>query len=131
MTHFLSFPLVSQEFSAKFNQLKAAILAEPDAQAANIDESIFVDDKSLHLTLAVLKLYSPEMRHKALQVCSTSELQGAVSAAMQPIPSLQRIFSYSVCVLPFVIYKDFTFSSTFLRLAVADACTAITIFSFD
>lgn len=70
LTHFLSIPLVSSENSAKFKELKAAILSEPGSEAANIDDSIFVDDRSLHLTLAVMKLYSPEKREKARQVLS-------------------------------------------------------------
>ena len=50
-------------------------MAEPASKAANIDESVFVDDRSLHLTLAVMKLYSPEKREKAMQVCAAMLLQ--------------------------------------------------------
>lgn len=48
--------------------LETEILQDPAAEENNIDETIFVDGCTLHLTLAVMKLYSPEKRQHALTV---------------------------------------------------------------
>jgi hypothetical protein len=44
------------------------VLAQPDAQAKGFDRSIFINPKTLHLTLLMLKLYSDEARHNAKTV---------------------------------------------------------------
>lgn len=67
-THFVSIPLASPTAQASFKTLRDEILAEPTAAGAGIEDSIFVDERKLHLTVAMLKLYTFEKRQKAAQV---------------------------------------------------------------
>ena len=51
--------------------LKESILLDPSAAAAGIEESLFVDERKLHLTLVMLKLYTEERRQQAARVSRT------------------------------------------------------------
>lgn len=48
--------------------LKSEILNDASAVEARIDESIFISPQTLHLTLAIMKLYTPEKRLQAEKV---------------------------------------------------------------
>ena len=67
-THFVSIPLNNTETQTAFESFKAAVMAEPEAAEAAIEESIFVATKQIHLTVMMLKLYSEQKRHLAKQV---------------------------------------------------------------
>ena len=44
---------------------------DPSAAAAGIEESLFVDERKLHLTLVMMKLYTEERRQQAVRVSRT------------------------------------------------------------
>ena len=70
-THFVSIPLATPEVQHQLRALKESVLADLSAAAAGIEESLFVDERKLHLTLVMLKLYSEERRQQAVRVRRT------------------------------------------------------------
>jgi len=61
-------PLNSAATQTAFERFKAGVLADPKASEGQIEESIFVSSKQIHLTVMMLKLYSEQKRHLAKQV---------------------------------------------------------------
>ena len=57
------------------------VLSQPGAADKGFHPSIFVNPKTLHLTLLMLKLYSDEARHTARQV-----LQNMAAQVRGPMP---------------------------------------------
>ena len=69
-SHFISVPLNSSATQTAFDQFKSSVTADPEAAKAQIEESIFVSTKQVHLTVTMLKMYSQQNRHLAKQVSS-------------------------------------------------------------
>eukprot|EP00775_Hariotina_reticulata_P012350 gene12350-12484_t len=75
-THFVSLPLSNEHTAAKLANFQQKVdekqdrdvLSQPGAADKGFHPSIFINPKTLHLTLLMLKLYSDEARHKARQV---------------------------------------------------------------
>lgn len=67
-SHFASIPLNSSATQAAFEQFKSSVTGDPQAAKENIEDSIFVATKQIHLTIMMLKLYSEQKRHLAKQV---------------------------------------------------------------
>ncbi|PRW60326.1 activating signal cointegrator 1 complex subunit 1 [Chlorella sorokiniana] len=65
--YFLCLPLATPELSAAFESWRDAVLAEPGAAEAGLEASVFMHPQHLHLTIAMLKLYSEEQRDLAKQ----------------------------------------------------------------
>lgn len=51
------------------------VLADPTAREKGFEPSIFINPQTLHLTLLMLKLYSDEDRHKAVQTLQGMQQQ--------------------------------------------------------
>ena len=68
----MSIPVNTDAIQEKFQELKHAIVGLEEANAARIDESVFISAKKLHLTILVLKLYSNESRRLATEVMTYS-----------------------------------------------------------
>lgn len=58
---------------AAFEHFKTSVTQDPRAATAQIEESIFVATKQIHLTVTMLKLYSEQKRHLAKQVSYQQE----------------------------------------------------------
>ena len=65
--YFLSIPLNTDSVIEEYQAFKDAVLSRKTAGVDGIDSSIFVPGRHLHLTVAMLKLYSDERRHLAVQ----------------------------------------------------------------
>ncbi|GAB4816249.1 hypothetical protein N2152v2_003295 [Parachlorella kessleri] len=66
--YFLCLPLATDALRVAMDRFKQQVLAEAGAAAAGIEGSIFMKPAHLHLTLAMLKLYSEDSRQRARQV---------------------------------------------------------------
>eukprot|EP00887_Chlorella_sp_A99_P003180 scaffold9.g3180.t1 len=82
--YFLSLPLATPETSARLATWRQAVLADAGSAAAGIEQSIFMHEQHLHLTLVMLKLYSDEAR--ALAQATLRGLQPAVAALLAEGP---------------------------------------------
>lgn len=64
-THFVNIPLNLGDIPDAARAFRAAVLSSPWAEECRVEQDIFFEPGHLHLTLAMLKLYSDERRHKA------------------------------------------------------------------
>ncbi|KAG2486288.1 hypothetical protein HYH03_014993 [Edaphochlamys debaryana] len=85
---FLSLPLASPAAVRQFEAFRRAVLNDPKvcppSGSSGLDPSVFMAPPHLHLTLAMLKLYSDEARHRAAQVLDS--LQPRVAALLEGRP---------------------------------------------
>lgn len=66
--YFVSVPIAAPTVQLQLAAFKQQVLSSREAAAAGIEGSLFTDERKLHLTIAMLKLYTEARRQKAVQV---------------------------------------------------------------
>ncbi|KAL3154632.1 A-kinase anchor protein 7 isoforms alpha and beta [Trebouxia sp. C0010 RCD-2024] len=70
---------------AAFEHFKTSVTQDPRAATAQIEESIFVATKQIHLTVTMLKLYSEQKRHLAKQTLQSLQPIARNMLQQQPL----------------------------------------------
>ncbi|KAG2430371.1 hypothetical protein HYH02_013733 [Chlamydomonas schloesseri] len=84
--YFLSLPLATPATVRQFDAFRKAVLEDPKVcpPGSGLEPSVFMKPQHLHLTLAMLKLYSDQKRHAAAQ--ALDRLRGRVGALLAGEP---------------------------------------------